>query len=56
MYQASPMDLAECYCQADSDAQDAGQIERSSLVLLSIVGGNCPDRYSLNSEALLLQS
>jgi len=28
------VDLPECYRQADSDVQDAGQIERSSLVPL----------------------
>jgi hypothetical protein len=34
MYEAVPMDLAERRRQADSDTQDAGQIERSSLVSL----------------------
>ena len=28
VYETAPMDLAECWRQANSDAQDAGQIER----------------------------
>ena len=34
MNKTTPMDLAECCRQADSDVQDAGQIERLSLVPL----------------------
>ncbi len=34
MDETAPMDLAECCRQADSDAQDARQIERLSLVPL----------------------
>jgi hypothetical protein len=34
MNKTTAMDLAECSRQADSDAQDAGQIERLSLVPL----------------------
>jgi hypothetical protein len=34
MDEAVPMHLAECSCQANSDAQDAGQIERLPLVPL----------------------
>jgi hypothetical protein len=34
MYEAVSMDMAECRRQADSDTQDAGQIERSSVALL----------------------
>ena len=34
MNKTTAVDLAECCRQADSDAQDAGQIERSSLVPL----------------------
>jgi hypothetical protein len=34
MYQAVPMDLADCCRQANGDAQEARQIERSPLVPL----------------------
>src|SRR5713101_5837958 len=34
MYEALPMDLAECCCQANGDAQEASQFERMPLVPL----------------------
>jgi hypothetical protein len=36
MYEAVPMDLAECSCQANRDTQDAAQDERLPLVPLKI--------------------
>jgi hypothetical protein len=34
MYEAFPMDLAECSRQADGDAQEASQIERLPAISL----------------------
>jgi hypothetical protein len=31
MYEAVPVDLAKCRCQANSDAQEARQLERLPL-------------------------
>jgi hypothetical protein len=35
VYEAVPMDLTECYRQANSDAKDAGEIERLPLIPLN---------------------
>jgi hypothetical protein len=32
MYEAAPMDLAECFREANGDAQEASQVERFPLV------------------------